>query len=70
MTRVEKKLEDSKKVKQAFLHLCDSACHTNVYCDLMLTTDCFISKLDSFIFVSSVNKRIPFRLRDSVNELI
>ena len=44
MTRVEKKL---------------SAFHTNVYCDPMITTDCFISRLDLFIFVLSVNKWIP-----------
>ena len=35
----------------------------------MLTTDCLISKLDLLVFVSSVNKKIPFRLLDCVNEL-
>ena len=32
----------------------------------MLTTDCFISKLVSLIFVFSVNERIPLRLLDCV----
>ena len=64
MTSVEKKLI---KLSSAF-DIVLAFCHTffNIYCDPMLTTDCFISNLVLLIFVPKVNEKIPLRPLDCV----